>query len=194
MAMRSARAQVRFGRGGRRRRPARLGGFLDGAQTLGQFSVGGGAGHQRSAERRLAGAGHADLAAHCAAGRRPSGGASPTATECLPLPVSLCGMYSSSTAWKLVPPNPNALTPARRTPSAVSVHGRSSRVDVQRRVREIDIRDWDARSARWAAAPCRAAPARFSGCRRRRRAPFKMPDVRFDRSERDRASVGRRAP
>ena len=30
--------------------------------------------------------------------------------------VRLPGTYSSSTAWKLVPPKPNALTPARRTP------------------------------------------------------------------------------
>ena len=58
MAMRSGRMQVRFGgRGNGCGRPARLGGFLDGAQTLGQIRLGGGAGHQRPAERRLGGAG-----------------------------------------------------------------------------------------------------------------------------------------
>src|SRR4051812_38006206 len=38
----------------------------------------------------------------------------PTLTERLPLPVSRPGTYSSSTAWKFVPPKPNALTPATR--------------------------------------------------------------------------------
>src|SRR5271157_5174637 len=49
-----------------------------------------------------------------------------TATAGLPLPLILPGMYSSSTAWKLVPPKPNALTPRRRTLSAGTVHGFSS--------------------------------------------------------------------
>ena len=35
-------------------------------------------------------------------------------------------MYSSSTAWKFVPPNPNALTPAVRGWSAPWTHGRAS--------------------------------------------------------------------
>ena len=35
-------------------------------------------------------------------------------------------MYSSSAAWKLVPPNPKALTPARRTPPGGCGHSRSS--------------------------------------------------------------------
>src|SRR5271157_2685625 len=46
-----------------------------------------------------------------------------TATDRLPLPLILPGMYSSSTAWKLVPPKPNALTPTRRTLSAGTGHG-----------------------------------------------------------------------
>ena len=35
-------------------------------------------------------------------------------------------MYSSITTWKLVPPKPKALTPARRTPSLLGSHSRSS--------------------------------------------------------------------
>ena len=51
----------------------------------------------------------------------------PAATDRFPLPpVILWGMYSSSTAWKLVPPKPKALRPARRTLSAATVHGFSS--------------------------------------------------------------------
>src|SRR5947209_11967577 len=41
-----------------------------------------------------------------------------TATERFPFPFSRWGMYSSNTAWKLVPPKPKALKPARRTPAA----------------------------------------------------------------------------
>src|SRR5208283_394399 len=55
-----------------------------------------------------------------------TGGGAVTATERLPFPFSLPGMYSSSTAWKFVPPKPNALTPTRRTLSAGTVHGFSS--------------------------------------------------------------------
>ena len=36
------------------------------------------------------------------------------------------GMYSSRTTWKLVPPKPNALTPAMRTPVGGVGHSRSS--------------------------------------------------------------------
>ena len=36
------------------------------------------------------------------------------------------GEYSSSTVWKLVPPKPKALTPARRTPASGRSHSRSS--------------------------------------------------------------------
>ena len=36
------------------------------------------------------------------------------------------GRYSSMTAWKLVPPNPKALTPAQRTPLSGAGHSRSS--------------------------------------------------------------------
>ena len=43
-----------------------------------------------------------------------------------PVPSWRPGRNSSSTAWKLVPPNPNALTPARRTPPGGGSHGRSS--------------------------------------------------------------------
>src|SRR6202140_4528544 len=53
-------------------------------------------------------------------------GSTPTVTERLPFPVSLWGMYSSSTRWKLVPPKPKALTPARRGVSAETVQGFSS--------------------------------------------------------------------
>ena len=53
------RAQVRFGRREgalwARRCPARLRGLLGGVKTLGQFSHGGGAGHQHPAQRRLRG-------------------------------------------------------------------------------------------------------------------------------------------
>src|SRR5437764_12660248 len=49
-----------------------------------------------------------------------------TATERFPFPFSRWGMYSSSTAWKFVPPNPKALKPARRIPSAGMAHGLSS--------------------------------------------------------------------
>ena len=50
----------------------------------------------------------------------------PTATNFCPSVGTCPGTYSSSTAWKLVPPNPNALTPAVRTPSVGGSHGRSS--------------------------------------------------------------------
>ena len=36
------------------------------------------------------------------------------------------GTYSSSTAWKFVPPKPKALSPARRTPPAFTSHSRHS--------------------------------------------------------------------
>src|SRR5207302_10268811 len=49
-----------------------------------------------------------------------------TATERFPFPFSRWGMYSSNTAWKLVPPKPKALKPARRTQSAGTVQGFSS--------------------------------------------------------------------
>jgi hypothetical protein len=49
-----------------------------------------------------------------------------TATDFLPFPLSLCGIYSSRTAWKFVPPKPRALKPARRTESDGTVHGFSS--------------------------------------------------------------------
>src|ERR1035441_2903029 len=49
-----------------------------------------------------------------------------TATDRFPFPLSLPGMYSSSTAWKLVPPKPKALRPARRGVFAGTVHGRNS--------------------------------------------------------------------
>src|ERR1017187_4140364 len=55
----------------------------------------------------------------------PLEGISLTATDRLPFPLNLWGMYSSSTAWKLVPPKPKALRPARRTPSGGIVHGLS---------------------------------------------------------------------
>ena len=48
------------------------------------------------------------------------------AIDRMPFPFSRWGMYSSSTRWKLVPPKPKALTPARRTPSARAAHGLSS--------------------------------------------------------------------
>src|SRR6266545_3621470 len=38
----------------------------------------------------------------------------------------LPGTYSSTTAWKLVPPKPKALTPPRRTPPGGTVQSRSS--------------------------------------------------------------------
>src|SRR5271167_3586896 len=53
-------------------------------------------------------------------------GGAVTATDRLPLPFSLPGRYSSKTAWKLVPPKPNALTAARRGVSPGTVHGFSS--------------------------------------------------------------------
>ena len=43
-----------------------------------------------------------------------------------PLPRWRPGTCSSSTAWKLVPPKPKALTPARRIPPGGGSHGRSS--------------------------------------------------------------------
>src|SRR5208283_3503817 len=49
-----------------------------------------------------------------------------TATDRLPFPLSLPGRYSSSTAWKLVPPKPKALSPPRRVASAGIVHGFNS--------------------------------------------------------------------
>src|ERR1700758_791281 len=55
-----------------------------------------------------------------------SEGMSPTAIERFPFPLSRCGIYSSSTAWKLVPPNPKALRPARRTPSGATFHSLNS--------------------------------------------------------------------
>src|ERR1017187_6549187 len=53
-------------------------------------------------------------------------GMSLTVTDRLPFPFNRPGMYSSSTAWKLVPPKPKALKPARRTPSGGMVQGFSS--------------------------------------------------------------------
>src|ERR1700751_2932833 len=44
-------------------------------------------------------------------------------TDRLPFPLRRCGMYSSSTAWKFVPPKPKALKPARRTASGGMSHG-----------------------------------------------------------------------
>ena len=41
-------------------------------------------------------------------------------------PSSRPGTYSSSTAWKLVPPKPKALTPPRRTPDSGRTQSRSS--------------------------------------------------------------------
>ncbi len=69
-----------------------------------------------------------------------AGGVAGTAMERLPFPFSLPGMCSSITTWKLVPPKPNALTPARRTPPAGIVPGLQFGVDVQRRVSEVDLR------------------------------------------------------
>jgi hypothetical protein len=42
----------------------------------------------------------------------------------LALPFARPGTYSSSTAWKLVPPKPNALTAAQRTPPWATSQGR----------------------------------------------------------------------
>src|SRR5579871_3052124 len=55
-----------------------------------------------------------------------AGAMSGTAMDFFPLPLSRCGIYSSSTAWKLVPPNPKALRPARRMLSAGTVQGFNS--------------------------------------------------------------------
>src|SRR5271157_1326094 len=56
-----------------------------------------------------------------------AGKISPVVIDRLPLPPDrLRGMYSSSTAWKLAPPKPKELTPARRTPPAGTFHGLSS--------------------------------------------------------------------
>ncbi len=57
------------------------------------------------------------------AGTGPAG----TATaERWPFVVSRSGTYSSMTRWKLVPPKPNALTPATREWSAATSQSRSS--------------------------------------------------------------------
>ena len=74
---------------------ARLGGLLDGAQTLGQLRLGSRADHQRAAQRRLGRCGVGSmrsLASSFAAWPvSPAGGISRAATECLPFPVSRCG-------------------------------------------------------------------------------------------------------
>ena len=49
-----------------------------------------------------------------------------TAWYLRPPPVRRPGTYSSKTAWKLVPPKPKALTPARRTPLSGFCHSRRS--------------------------------------------------------------------
>ena len=53
-------------------------------------------------------------------------GAPATATVVFVLDVSRPGTCSSSTAWKFVPPKPNALTAARRTSPPCASHSRSS--------------------------------------------------------------------
>lgn len=68
----------------------------------------------------------------CLAGAGGTGRAGPAAFVAVPpslrgsAPSYLPGTYSSSTAWKLAPPNPKALTPARRTPPGGRGHSRSS--------------------------------------------------------------------
>ena len=86
-------------------------------QLVGERGLVGRAQHERAARRRLR-AGARRLA-RAGTGRR---GAAGTAIEVrCPLVVRCPGTCSSITTWKLVPPKPNALTPATRVaPSATS--------------------------------------------------------------------------
>ena len=124
------RAQIGFSRSSWRWCVACFGVLLYRAQTLDQCSLGGGADHQRAAQRSLVRRRTVEVREtlfdiHSGLSSLPAV-SQLTATDRLPFPFSLPGMYSSSTAWKLVPPKPKALSPARRTPPAGIVHGFSS--------------------------------------------------------------------
>ena len=79
-----------------------------------------------------------------AGGRAPpasAGTSAGTAIVACPLPLDRRpGTYSSSTAWKLVPPKPNALTPATAGVAVRHLPVAQLGVDRERRRRPVDVR------------------------------------------------------
>ena len=172
------RAQVRFGRRGRGRGAARLGGFL----TARRRSAARPRKRRRSPARRAE-----ELCTNCRRGSaRLSLASRFSGIHVAALFADAAGDLADRDRSLAV-----AVQPVRNVllehdmeigaakskgahtgaPHAIRRHRPRSQfgVDVKRGVGEVDIRDWDARNARWAAAPCRAAPGRFSAIPRRRR-------------------------
>ena len=117
--------------------------------------------------------------------RRPASSAHPRrrlarSSRCRP------GTYSSSTTWKFVPPKPNALTPARRTPSGGAGQSRSSVFDPERGA-------WPSRRSGSGRRSAGSAASTLS-CRLMHRLEqpggagggLEVADVGLDRAERDR--------
>ncbi len=98
---------------------------------------------------------------------------------------SCAGMYSSSTAWKLVPPKPKALTPARRTPSAGAVQGFNSVLTYSgewaKSISGLGCSQWTLGGSTLSRS-ARVAFKQSGGAR----GALQMPDVRFDRAQRHR--------
>ena len=109
-----------------------------------------------------------------------------TATDRLPFPLSLPGMYSSSTAWKLVPPKPKALNAGAPDGICRNRPRLQFGVDIKRGVSKVDIRTGmlAMQTGRQHLIAKRQCCFQQSGGAR---GAFQMSDVRFDRAESNRA-------
>ena len=147
MATRTGAAEVGGGgRGGRRCRAGgrRLGDLAQPARRGAASSAAPTTSAPRSGALPATGPASTAAAAGAATARcrpRSRGGTSTPANEtCLGARATWRpGTCSSSTAWKLVPPKPKALTPARRIPPAGASHGRSSVLTVNGDPAEVDV-------------------------------------------------------
>ncbi len=160
-------AQVGFRRRRRHWCPARLGGVLDGAQSLDQSDRGGGAGHQGSAQRRLEGCGADGVsAAHLA--RRFRRGRLAPGSRVPPFGYRHRALAVSGQAMGNVLLHHHVKIGAAEAEGADAGAAHAVGRFGPRPQRRVDLRaasgrnrysDWDARSVRWAAARGRAMPA-----------------------------------